>query len=252
MQPAPSSNPYLPLKVRTRRTLSGNGEITVERVVSCPRRAGDMPLHACLIRECCAGFEETASGAHVLCEDPMQLALTRVHLPVRDRSEYSLLRRSRAEGTKVSTIMTADVLCVHADVSVDALVPLLLSQGISGVPVVDSTGAPLGIVSKTDLVREHYENGGARELREVPGAPGDGYQESDLGGSLVGDVMIGMTFALPEDATVSQACALMAYEGVHRVPVVSADGKVVGILSALDVLRWLASEDGYLLARRHT
>jgi CBS domain-containing protein len=32
----------------------------------------------------------------------------------------------------------------------------------------------------------------------------------------------------------------MAYEGVHRVPVVAADGRVVGILSSLDVVRWLA------------
>jgi len=58
-----------------------------------------------------------------------------------------------------------------------------------------------------------------------------------------------MTFALPEDATLSQASALMAYEGIHRLPVTCAEGKVVGIVSTLDILRWLAEQDGYLVRR---
>jgi CBS domain-containing protein len=39
----------------------------------------------------------------------------------------------------------------------------------------------------------------------------------------------------------------MAFEGVHRLPVVSDGGEVVGILSALDVLRWFGRRAGYLI-----
>ncbi|MBW2213707.1 MAG: CBS domain-containing protein, partial [Deltaproteobacteria bacterium] len=37
---------------------------------------------------------------------------------------------------------------------------------------------------------------------------------------------------------------LMAYEGIHRLPVVDAAGKVVGLLSSLDILHWLACKTG--------
>ena len=40
----------------------------------------------------------------------------------------------------------------------------------------------------------------------------------------------------------------MAYEGVHQIPVVASDRKIVGLIAALDVARWLAQHDGYLVA----
>ena len=45
------------------------------------------------------------------------------------------------------------------------------------------------------------------------------------------------------------AAALMAFEGVHRIPVVDDAGRVSGVITTLDVLRWLAQEEGYLAPR---
>ncbi len=56
-----------------------------------------------------------------------------------------------------------------------------------------------------------------------------------------------LVFSLPEHASLAQAAALMALEGVHRIPVVAADGKVVGIVSSLDLMRWMARRGGYVL-----
>jgi CBS-domain-containing membrane protein len=42
---------------------------------------------------------------------------------------------------------------------------------------------------------------------------------------------------------------MMAFEGMHRVPVVSASDTVVGIVSSIDVLRWIAQTEGYLVGR---
>ena len=56
---------------------------------------------------------------------------------------------------------------------------------------------------------------------------------------------VSFAFTLPEAATVSQAAAIMAYERIHRVPVVTTDGSVVGIVCALDIVAWLAAHDGY-------
>jgi hypothetical protein len=54
------------------------------------------------------------------------------------------------------------------------------------------------------------------------------------------------TPALPLDASVAQAAALMVAEGVHALPVITADGAPAGVLSALDVMRWLITHEGYL------
>jgi len=63
--------------------------------------------------------------------------------------------------------------------------------------------------------------------------------------SLGADTMPGRGFALTEDSSVSAAAATMAREGLQRVPVVGPLGKTIGIVSALDIMRWLAEQDGY-------
>ena len=117
--------------------------------------------------------------------------------------------------------MSLNVQCVTADVSLPALASCLLDGGYSGAPVVDDGGAPVGVVSKTDLIRY--------------GVSPDG---------CVRDIMTPMSFTLHEDQSVSRASALMAYEGIHRLPVVDTPGKVVGLLSSLDILHWLACKSG--------
>jgi CBS domain-containing protein len=61
--------------------------------------------------------------------------------------------------------------------------------------------------------------------------------------------MTPVVFAVPENAPIEKAAALMAFEGVHRVPVVSSAGQIVGILSSLDIISWLAERTGWLVGR---
>ncbi len=95
--------------------------------------------------------------------------------------------------------------------------------------VVNERGLPVGMVSKTDIVRHRYENG-----------------ETEAGeGATVGELMVPIAFTLLEGATLGHAAALMAWEGVHRIPICSDAGDVIGIISALDVVRWLSRAEGY-------
>lgn len=151
-----------------------------------------------------------------------------------------------ADRVPVAEVMTRDALCVNASSSLETLTLLFLERGISGAPVVDGQGKPVGMISKTDLVRETYDKLGVIEPSERAVGLGGGFQVRTLPGAVVGDLMTPVAFTVDEDTSISQAAALMAYQQVHRVPVVSAQGKVVGVLSSMDILRWLGQEDGYL------
>lgn len=37
----------------------------------------------------------------------------------------------------------------------------------------------------------------------------------------------------------------MAFEGVSRLSIIDGERRVVGVLSALDLLRWIGRQDGY-------
>jgi CBS domain-containing protein len=157
-----------------------------------------------------------------------------------------------ADTTPVSKIMTREVVCVLPDLGIEALTQVFLERGISGAPVVDPSGRTLGIVSKTDVLRDFADRGETGELGEPEVRSGGIRAELERGmhvarssDTTVQDVMTPLTFALPEDASIARASALMYLEGVHRVPVIASSGRVVGILSALDVLGWLARDEGY-------
>ena len=158
---------------------------------------------------------------------------------------------SPASQTLVSEIMTKTVHTLRPETSLEAISALFLAHGISGAPVVNDEGRPIGIVTKTDLVRSQYEDPdsatwpSARDERVEPGL----HVEATSGKSAA-DVMMPVVFVLRSGSTVAMASALLAAEDIHRAPVVSRHGKVVGIVSALDIVRWLATHERYVIQAR--
>jgi CBS domain-containing protein len=128
----------------------------------------------------------------------------------------------------VTDIMSRDVICALADLSIESVTDLMVNNYIGCVPVVDDDGSPIGMITKRDLV-EPMANGGttAGTVRRT-----------------AGDAMLPIAFTLNERATVSAAAGLMAAEGLHHVPIVSPKGRLVGLVSSLDIVRWLARNDG--------
>jgi predicted transcriptional regulator len=135
-----------------------------------------------------------------------------------------------ADLVPVSEIMTKDVIAVRPELGMEALEELFLANGISGAPVIDDDGRPIGVVSKTDLLAcMKTPSGGEKKVR---------------------DVMMQTAFCLVEHESIAKAAGLMAFEGVHRVPVVGARGMVTGLISPLDIMRWLARAHGYPIGNR--
>ena len=221
------------LPIRSRKTIAGDGSETVVRSVLCPMHGEAVALPVCAE---CARCERIDSDG-VRCT-PEMVQPTMRWTP--------LLRRmlpSAADRVAIAELMSRDVTCARADVGIEALTALLLDGDIGAVPVVDDDGFPIGMLSKSDLVRDHWENG---DTEEATDEVIDGVRVTTRSPKTVRDLMMPIAFTLREDDPLSRAAAVMATERVHHLPIVSAEGRVVGMLSSLDFVRWVAAQSGYV------
>jgi CBS domain-containing protein len=198
--------------------------------VSCPLVEGFVSISGCQSCPHCSGLEidPLTTKASVLCRK----AKPHEHTP-KAIIEHRHAPNAFAAATPVHVIMTKDVICVPADALIDTVAQLFLEKGLSGAPVIDRNERPIGMVSKTDLVRVFYQ-------KDHPDAP-------PIPSSQAWEIMNPIVTILHHDSSIAKAAALMATEGLHRVPVVDRDGKVIGLLSSTDILRWLSIATGEAL-----
>lgn len=114
----------------------------------------------------------------------------------------------------VSEIMNREVFSVRPQESANETRAAILALGITGVPVVDDEGRPLGLVSLRDLVGEKP-------------------------GTTAGERMTRPAATVPADVRLGEAARRLARTRYHRLIVVDASGQVVGMLSAVDIIRGL-------------
>jgi signal transduction histidine kinase/CheY-like chemotaxis protein len=138
----------------------------------------------------------------------------------------------------VSKVMTRSVACVPEYLSVMALEELLPRCDLSAVPVMDSGGKLVGFVEVTDLVRElyHLADSAAAPADDLPGA--GLHEESEP--RTIAHVVTPFAFELPASCPVARAISLMGAQQVHQVPIVSDDGTLSGIVTASDIVGYLA------------
>jgi CBS domain-containing protein len=155
-----------------------------------------------------------------------------------------------AERVPVMRVMPSTVLCVTRDVDLDALNSALWDGHVNGATVVDSMGRPAGVICRSDVARFVQERAetSAAELQQRTPEHGQslawGMHVEPVPRATVDEVMTPFAFTIAETATIGHAAELMAYECIHRLPVVSRNRQVVGVLRALDILRWLSSRRG--------
>lgn len=235
--------------VRVRIVVHRDGH--VERVpnVYCFRRERAVSLEQCTECERCSGlyFDPIEKRSMVVCGYRPGTSELPTALPPHFRTGDDA-----AQKTPISALMRREVVCVRDDMSVASLTALLMDRAIGGVPVVDAEGRPIGIVTKTDILRAETLVDDIHEMALVPGESGidhaPGFHEEREVVATVRDIMTPTSFSLVQDAPVAQAAAIMAFEGIHRLPVTSEPtGEVVGLISSTDVLRWIAQRSGFLV-----
>ncbi|GAA3774542.1 CBS domain-containing protein [Microbacterium kribbense] len=114
-----------------------------------------------------------------------------------------------AAGITAGQAMTAPVITVGPDATIASIAETITSARISAVPVVDSTGTVLGLVSELDLL--------ARS------------------GRIARDVMTTAVISVTTDTDIEQVRRILVDSRIRRVPVLSS-GRLVGILSRRDLV----------------
>lgn len=140
-------------------------------------------------------------------------------------------------------IMTTAIATVPPDATVQDIAKLLLARRISAVPVVDSDGKVLGIVSEGDLMRRP-ETGTERHpswwLTLLDNSEETALEYVKAHGGTAGDVMTRDIKTVDEHATLEEIAEQLERHHIKRVPVLR-DGRLVGIVSRADLLRGLVA-----------
>lgn len=147
----------------------------------------------------------------------------------------------------VRDIMTTDVLTFGPEDSVREAMEAMVSHDVDGAPVVDESGAVVGVLTNGDLiVREsklHFPTlvsilGASFEIKHK-----DWDEDLDKAlGSVVREVMSHPARTCAADATVEEAATTMHEHDVARLPVVDGD-RLVGIVSRGDIIRGMLGAD---------
>jgi CBS domain-containing protein len=146
--------------------------------------------------------------------------------------------RMTLDATTAADLMTDNPVSIRAEASVMEATALLTDRGFSAAPVIDEAGRPIGVVSRADILvhdREFHRAPVLPEGRDMP----EGFGVEDCDRAVVGDIMTPGIFAVGPDTPTAKVVEQMLALRVHRLFVVDEDGLLVGVVSALDVLRHL-------------
>ena len=140
----------------------------------------------------------------------------------------------------VRDVMTTSVVAVRRDASFTEMAAMLRSTRISAFPVIDDAGRVIGVVSEADLlVKEAVQADGTSLLAALRHIK----EDDKATGVTAGELMTAPAITIGPDAPVEAAARLMYDRRVKRLPVVNASGRLLGIVSRVDVLAVFSRSD---------
>ncbi|MBF0507403.1 MAG: DUF190 domain-containing protein [Deltaproteobacteria bacterium] len=141
----------------------------------------------------------------------------------------------------IKEMMTLSPVKVTGSTSVDAVVRLLLSSYFSGLPVVDKDDRPVGIITQGDLI---YRMGLPMRLGLLAKSDSEKIDAllNVLAHRRAEDAMTRPAVCIEETRLLAEAVELMLRRGLKRLPVVDAGGRLVGMVSRIDVFRTIMKE----------
>ena len=120
---------------------------------------------------------------------------------------------------ELKSIMESNVIIVRKDTSIYKAVEALKKYNITALPVVDEEGIIAGIISEKDVLKLIYS-------------------QTDINAT-VEDYMTKEIIAFRETADILEVCECLINNHFRRVPIVTEDGKIAGIVSRKDIIKYI-------------
>ena len=124
---------------------------------------------------------------------------------------------------KVKDVMTKDVISVKKDTPIYEAMEIMRKKDITGMPVIEDDMTLVGVITEKDVLRLFYAN--EEEKNET-----------------VGFFMTRPAVSYRENENLRSVCDFMMINYFRRVPVVSKQGKLVGIISRPDIIDYILEQ----------
>jgi acetoin utilization protein AcuB len=141
---------------------------------------------------------------------------------------------------KVSSYMTRQVVTIPSNMGIREAFFKMKENSIRHLPIVDETNKLIGIISDRELRRPNWVDE-ANDISHVY------YLDNSM---LVNDVMITNIHVLHTYDTLKKAASVLLGEHIGAAPVLDKNGDLVGMLSAIDLLRALQDTIGEQIKKK--
>ncbi len=151
-------------------------------------------------------------------------------------ADKSLSLRARL----ASDIMNPDPKSIRAEATLTEILNFFTTRNLAAAPVVNQAGRPIGVVSRSDMLihqaqseaKPRHEYFDDPELERLPTS------EMAEGTRVTArDLMTPAVFAVAPDTPISKVVSDMVGLHVHRLFVVDDDGLLIGVISAMDIVK---------------
>ncbi len=150
---------------------------------------------------------------------------------------------------RLGSLSARDLMCqtltiLSATMSIEEATSLLRARRHSGGPVIDESGQLVGTLSVRDIFRTKQPRPAASEIAGDDSLSGSWVMMESrdrMPTGTVRDFMRRDPPSVTEHARYLEVVRLMCNNHMHRVPVVNAAGKLVGIISPMDLLAALVN-----------
>ena len=143
-------------------------------------------------------------------------------------------------------IMTREVITVRQDTTVKELAETLWKNKISGVPVLDESGAVVAVVTESDLIdqtKKVHIPTMISLLDSVIFLESSKKTEEEIkkmSGNTAQDICSSELISVTEDTGLDEIATIMSEKNVHTLPVIQND-KLIGVIGKSDIIRSMAT-----------
>jgi CBS domain-containing protein len=141
------------------------------------------------------------------------------------------------QSVKAQDIMTTSVISVNADTDLIETAQRMADNAISGLPVIDGKGIVIGVISEKDFFQDMGANENSSFMQIVAECLSNkGCLAVSIREKLAKDIMTSPAITAELNTSISTLSNILTGSHINRVPIVSSEGKLHGIVTRGDLV----------------